>query len=97
MNRTVSAPPAPRRGLSQLSGGKQPVQGDDDREHGNRHGWREQFRESEPEQDDRDDEGAECTLALRRFNDHVAQDGRVICVMLTIRDGVTLIRRREGA
>jgi caffeoyl-CoA O-methyltransferase len=35
------------------------------------------------------------TRALRAFNDHVARDERVVCVMLTIRDGVTLIRRRR--
>ena len=40
-----------------------------------------------------DDESAE-TRALREFNDRVVQDERVVCVMLTIRDGVTLIRRR---
>ena len=31
--------------------------------------------------------------AMRRFNDHVAADKRVECVMVPIRDGVTLIRR----
>jgi predicted O-methyltransferase YrrM len=42
--------------------------------------------------DDRDD-----TRAIAAFNDHVASDSRVVAVMLTIRDGVTLIRRRpEG-
>lgn len=39
------------------------------------------------------DESAE-TRALRAFNDQVVQDERVVCVMLTIRDGITLIRRR---
>jgi caffeoyl-CoA O-methyltransferase len=39
----------------------------------------------------------EDTLAIRHFNDRVAADPRVICVMLTVRDGVTLIRRRPGA
>jgi caffeoyl-CoA O-methyltransferase len=34
------------------------------------------------------------TRALAEFNDLVAGDERVVCVMLTIRDGVTLIRRR---
>ena len=33
------------------------------------------------------------TVAMRRFNDHVAADPRVECVMVPIRDGVTLIRR----
>ena len=32
-------------------------------------------------------------VAMRRFNDHVAADPRVECVMVPIRDGVTLIRR----
>jgi caffeoyl-CoA O-methyltransferase len=35
--------------------------------------------------------------AIKRFNDHVFGDDRVECVMLTIRDGVTLIRRRGRA
>jgi len=35
------------------------------------------------------------TLAIRRFNDHVRSDPRVICVQLTIRDGVTLVRRAD--
>ncbi len=34
------------------------------------------------------------TAALRKFNERVARDERVECVMLTIRDGVTLIRLR---
>jgi caffeoyl-CoA O-methyltransferase len=33
------------------------------------------------------------TAALVAFNDHVAADPRVVSVMLTVRDGVTLIRR----
>ncbi len=33
------------------------------------------------------------TLALRAFNDHVAADERTVSVMLTVRDGLTLIRR----
>src|SRR3954470_4087342 len=32
--------------------------------------------------------------AIARFNDHVRADDRVECVLLTIRDGITLIRRR---
>jgi caffeoyl-CoA O-methyltransferase len=42
-----------------------------------------------------DDDQSPDTAALRAFNDHVAADPRVECVMLTIRDGVTLIRRRS--
>lgn len=38
-----------------------------------------------------DDEG---TQAIVAFNEHVANDERVVCVQLTVRDGVTLIRRR---
>ena len=33
------------------------------------------------------------TVAIRAFNDAVAADPRVVCVMLTVRDGVSLIRR----
>lgn len=33
------------------------------------------------------------TVAIRAFNDHVAADPRVVCVQLTVRDGVTLIRK----
>jgi caffeoyl-CoA O-methyltransferase len=32
--------------------------------------------------------------AIARFNDHVRADDRVECVLLTIRDGITLIRKR---
>jgi caffeoyl-CoA O-methyltransferase len=35
----------------------------------------------------------ESTAAIKRFNDHVAGDPRVRCVILSVRDGVTLIRR----
>ncbi len=34
------------------------------------------------------------TRAIRDFNRHVAADDRVECVVLTVRDGLTLIRRR---
>ena len=33
------------------------------------------------------------TLAMRAFNEHVRADERVVSVMLTVRDGITLIRR----
>jgi len=36
----------------------------------------------------------EDTTALRSFNDHVAADPRVDCVMLPIADGLTLLRKR---
>ena len=42
---------------------------------------------------DPDDQG-EDTLAIRDFNDFVRDDPRVTCVMTTVRDGVTLVRRR---
>jgi caffeoyl-CoA O-methyltransferase len=38
----------------------------------------------------------ENTRAIKAFNDHVAADERVQCLMLTVRDGMTLIRRRRG-
>jgi len=34
------------------------------------------------------------TQAIRRFNDHVAADSRVDCVMLPVSDGLTLLRKR---
>lgn len=42
------------------------------------------------------DDDSEATTALRAFNDHVAADPRVVCVVLTVRDGVTLVRRAPG-
>ena len=39
------------------------------------------------------DDDSEATRALRVFNDHVAADERVVSVMLSVRDGVTLVRR----
>ena len=39
------------------------------------------------------DEDTDSTRALRAFNDHVAGDERVVNVMLSVRDGVTLVRR----
>jgi caffeoyl-CoA O-methyltransferase len=38
-------------------------------------------------------EQSEGTVAIRAFNEHVRSDERVVSVMLTVRDGVTLIRR----
>ena len=35
------------------------------------------------------------TDTIREFNDHVMSDDRVECVMLTVRDGMLLIRRRS--
>ena len=39
------------------------------------------------------DDDTDATRALRVFNDHVAADERVVSVMLSVRDGVTLVRR----
>jgi caffeoyl-CoA O-methyltransferase len=41
------------------------------------------------------DEGydSEVTRAIREFNDRIAADERVVVVQLTVRDGVTLLRR----
>ena len=44
-----------------------------------------------------DDAGDGMTASITRFNEHVRQDERVESVMLTIRDGVTMIRRRPQA
>jgi predicted O-methyltransferase YrrM len=42
--------------------------------------------------DESDD--AETTRAMREFNERVRSDERVMCVQLTVRDGITLIRRK---
>jgi caffeoyl-CoA O-methyltransferase len=39
-------------------------------------------------------DGDESTRAIKDFNEHVANDGRVISVMLTVRDGMTLVQKR---
>ena len=41
--------------------------------------------------DENDDSDA--TKAIREINDRIAKDGRVVAVQLTVRDGVTLVRR----
>jgi caffeoyl-CoA O-methyltransferase len=38
----------------------------------------------------------EAARAVRAFNDKVVADPRVVCVLTTIRDGVTLIRRARA-
>jgi caffeoyl-CoA O-methyltransferase len=43
---------------------------------------------------DPDADDSENTRALAAFNDMLVRDERVVCVMLTVRDGVTLVRRR---
>ena len=40
---------------------------------------------------------SEATRAIREFNDHVRADERVVSVLLTVRDGITLVRRRDAA
>jgi caffeoyl-CoA O-methyltransferase len=47
--------------------------------------WSGQVMDSSDESED--------TLALREFNRVVSRDDRVECVMLTVRDGLTLIRK----
>ena len=41
-------------------------------------------------------DGDESTQAIKRFNDHVAADERVESLVLSVRDGMTLIRRRRA-
>jgi caffeoyl-CoA O-methyltransferase len=40
------------------------------------------------------DDDAETTRSIRELNDRIAADDRVVAVQLTVRDGVTLVRRR---
>jgi caffeoyl-CoA O-methyltransferase len=40
-----------------------------------------------------DGEQGAAVQAIRAFNEHVRADSRVVCVVLTIRDGITVIRR----
>jgi len=40
--------------------------------------------------------GDESTRAIKAFNEHVSSDDRVESLMLTVRDGMTLIRPRRG-
>ena len=42
-----------------------------------------------------EEDGDESTLAIKDFNEHVRNDPRVASVMLTVRDGMTLIRKRD--
>ena len=41
-----------------------------------------------------EDDGDESTRAIKEFNEHVRADDRVVSVLLTVRDGMTLIRKR---
>jgi caffeoyl-CoA O-methyltransferase len=38
--------------------------------------------------------GDESTEAIKAFNEHVKNDSRVVSVMLTVRDGMTLVQKR---
>jgi len=40
-----------------------------------------------------EDDDSDATKAIREINDRIADDGRVVAVQLTVRDGVTLVRR----
>ena len=44
-----------------------------------------------------EDDDSRMTATITRFNEHVREDERVESVMLTIRDGITMIRRRPRA
>jgi caffeoyl-CoA O-methyltransferase len=39
-------------------------------------------------------DGDESTQAIKAFNEHVRRDDRVVSVMLTVRDGMTLVQKR---
>jgi caffeoyl-CoA O-methyltransferase len=39
-------------------------------------------------------DGDESTQAIKAFNEHVRSDDRVVSVMLTVRDGMTLVQKR---
>ncbi len=41
--------------------------------------------------------GDESTRAIKEFNEHVRADGRTVAVMLTVRDGMTLVRKEPLA
>ncbi|MEP6910063.1 MAG: O-methyltransferase [Actinomycetota bacterium] len=40
-----------------------------------------------------EEDGDESTVAIKDFNEHVRNDSRVVSVMLTVRDGMTLIQK----
>ena len=43
------------------------------------------------------DDADERTRALMELNDRLRSDPRLVCVLLTVRDGITLVRRAPGA
>jgi caffeoyl-CoA O-methyltransferase len=44
-----------------------------------------------------EDGGDDSTQAIKAFNEHVKNDSRVVSVMLTVRDGMTLVQIRSPA
>lgn len=42
------------------------------------------------------DDDTETTRSIRQLNDRIASDDRVVAVQLTVRDGVTLVRRQAS-
>ena len=42
-----------------------------------------------------EEDGDESTRAIKAFNEHVRADPRVVSVMLTVRDGMTLVQKRS--
>lgn len=42
-----------------------------------------------------ENEDDESTRAIKDFNEHVRTDGRVVSVMLSVRDGMTLVQKRD--
>jgi caffeoyl-CoA O-methyltransferase len=42
-----------------------------------------------------EEDGDESTQAIKEFNEHVRNDPRVVSLMLTVRDGMTLVRKRD--
>jgi caffeoyl-CoA O-methyltransferase len=42
------------------------------------------------------DDDTEATRSIRQLNDRIAADDRVVAVQLTVRDGVTLVRRQAS-
>jgi caffeoyl-CoA O-methyltransferase len=44
-----------------------------------------------------DEPDAEPARAIKRFNEHVKSDSRVVSVLLTVRDGITLVRPKGGS
>jgi caffeoyl-CoA O-methyltransferase len=43
-----------------------------------------------------EEDGDESTRAIKAFNEHVRSDSRVVSVMLSVRDGMTLVQKRPA-